>query len=82
MVILISQQMEGNFLSPLILGKSLKTHPVTIIILVLVAGNLAGIIGMVLAVPIYSVSKTIFLNVRRLIETRKKFSVLMASRIK
>src|SRR5690606_40778024 len=40
LVIVVAQQIEGNVLSPLILGKSLDTHPATIIILLLAAGNL------------------------------------------
>ncbi|MEW9109650.1 MAG: AI-2E family transporter [Cytobacillus gottheilii] len=70
-VILVAQQIEGNVLSPLILGKSLNTHPATIIILLLVAGNLAGILGMILAVPTYAVAKTIFVNTVKFFRTRK-----------
>ncbi|MEH7355336.1 AI-2E family transporter [Neobacillus drentensis] len=70
-VILVAQQIEGNFLSPLILGKTLDTHPATIIIILLVAGNLAGVLGMVLAVPTYAVSKVIVLNLVRFLRARK-----------
>ncbi len=70
-VITIAQQIEGNVLSPLILGKKLDTHPATIIILLLVAGNLAGILGMILAVPTYAVIKTIVLNFIRFLQSRK-----------
>nr|WP_295970573.1 AI-2E family transporter [uncultured Bacillus sp.] len=70
-VITIAQQIEGNVLSPLILGKKLDTHPATIIILLLVAGNLAGILGMILAIPFYAVSKTIILNTVRFLRSKK-----------
>ncbi|MFP7300531.1 AI-2E family transporter [Neobacillus niacini] len=70
-VILIAQQVEGNVLSPLILGKSLDTHPATIIIILLVAGNLAGVLGMVLAIPFYAVIKTIVLNLVKFLRARK-----------
>ncbi|TWE01909.1 putative PurR-regulated permease PerM [Neobacillus bataviensis] len=70
-VILVAQQIEGNFLSPLILGKTLDTHPATIIIILLAAGNLAGVLGMVLAVPTYAVSKVIVLNLVRFLRARK-----------
>ncbi|MGP7816741.1 AI-2E family transporter [Niallia sp. 01092] len=70
-VITIAQQVEGNVLSPLILGKRLDTHPATIIILLLVAGNLAGVLGMILAIPTYAVAKTIVLNIIRLLRARK-----------
>ena len=70
-VILVAQQIEGNFLSPMILGKSLDTHPATIIIILLAAGNLAGVLGMVLAVPTYAVSKVIVLNLVRFLRATK-----------
>ncbi|RSD28442.1 AI-2E family transporter [Mesobacillus subterraneus] len=72
LVILIAQQIEGNLLSPLILGKTLDTHPATIIIILLAAGNLAGVLGMVLAVPTYAVSKTIILNLVKFLRARKR----------
>ena len=50
----------------------MNTHPLTIIILLLVAGNIAGIIGMILAVPTYSVVKTIVLNIVKFIRIRKE----------
>ena len=70
LVITIAQQIEGNVLSPLILGKKLDTHPATIIILLLVAGNLAGILGMILAIPTYAVIKTIVINFIRFMKAR------------
>lgn len=66
-VAIVAQQVESNLISPLVIGKQLDTHPVTIIIILLVAGNIAGVIGMILAVPIYAVSKTFILNVVRLV---------------
>ncbi|MEK4201481.1 AI-2E family transporter [Cytobacillus sp. FSL K6-0265] len=71
LVIVAAQQLEGNLISPLILGKTLNTHPATIIILLLVAGNLAGILGMLLAVPTYAVGKTIVLSGVQFIKARK-----------
>ncbi len=74
-VILVAQQIEGNFLSPMILGKSLDTHPATIIIILLAAGNLAGVLGMVLAVPTYAVSKVIVLNLVRFLKARRRANI-------
>ncbi len=71
-VIVIAQQLEGNVISPLIIGKQLKIHPATIIILLLVAGNIAGILGMVLAIPFYAVSKTIVINIAQFLKERKR----------
>jgi predicted PurR-regulated permease PerM len=72
LVLIISQQIESNLLSPLILGKSLDIHPATIIIILLAAGNLAGVLGMILAVPTYAVSKTIVMNAVKFVKAREK----------
>ncbi|WP_449540202.1 AI-2E family transporter [Ferdinandcohnia sp. Marseille-Q9671] len=74
-VILVAQQIEGNVLSPLILGKSLDTHPATIIILLLAAGNLAGVLGMILAIPTYAVVKTIVINIVKFLRAKKKVTL-------
>lgn len=71
-VILVAQQLEGNVISPLILGKSLNIHPATVVIILLVAGNLAGILGMVLAIPTYAVAKTIVVGIVQFWDMRKE----------
>ncbi|MEC0184835.1 AI-2E family transporter [Paenibacillus peoriae] len=55
----IVQLIEGKFISPQIMGKSLRVHPITIIFVILTAGNLFGIVGIILAVPGYAVLKVI-----------------------
>ena len=70
-IVVIVQQIDGNIMSPLIIGKRLDMHPLTIIVLLLVAGNLAGVLGMILAVPVYAVVKTVVINVYRLWQLRK-----------
>jgi predicted PurR-regulated permease PerM len=53
-------QAIDNFLNqPLIFGKSVKSHPLEIFIIILIAGILFGIIGLVLAVPTYTAIKVI-----------------------
>ncbi|MCQ1947499.1 MULTISPECIES: AI-2E family transporter [unclassified Arthrobacter] len=54
-VIIAVNQLEGNFLQPVVMGKSLSIHAL-VILLALTAGTiLAGIIGAILAVPIAAV---------------------------
>lgn len=72
LVVTVVQQLDGNLLSPLIIGKRLNTHPLTIILLLIGAGSFGGIIGMILAVPTYAVLKAVTLNVVRLIRLRAK----------
>lgn len=58
-VVLIVQQIDSNILYPRIIGSTLNIHPLTILVILLAAGNIAGIPGMILAVPIYAVIRTI-----------------------
>lgn len=58
----IVQLIEGKFISPQIMGKSLRIHPITIIFVILTAGNLFGLVGIVLAVPGYAVLKVIAIH--------------------
>ncbi|WP_412988354.1 AI-2E family transporter [Pediococcus siamensis] len=58
-VVLIVQQVDGNLIYPNIIGRSLQVHPLTIIILLLAAGKIAGIPGMILAIPAYAVVKVV-----------------------
>lgn len=60
-VFVIEQLLEGRILSPQIIGSNLKIHPVTIIFILLVAGRLFGVSGVILGIPGYAVLK-IFLD--------------------
>lgn len=59
--IVVIQFLEGNFIQPLIMSKSTKLHPVTVIIGLLVFGHFFGIIGMAVSTPIIGALKAIFL---------------------
>lgn len=59
--IFVLQFIEGNFFQPLIMSKTTKLHPVTIILGLLVFGHFFGIIGMAISTPIIAVVKTIFI---------------------
>lgn len=62
-IMLVAQQIESNFITPNVMGKSLDVHPLTVITLILAAGNIAGLWGIILAVPVYAVIKTIAKNI-------------------
>ncbi|WP_414043590.1 AI-2E family transporter [Macrococcus animalis] len=62
-IMFIAQQLEGNIITPNIMGKSLNMHPLTIITVILAAGNLGGFMAILVAVPVYAVIKTIIRNV-------------------
>jgi predicted PurR-regulated permease PerM len=57
------QIMEGNVVSPQVVGRTLRMHPLFIIFALLVGGELAGIVGLILAVPFFAVMKVILQHI-------------------
>ncbi|WP_100373560.1 AI-2E family transporter [Bacillus sp. FJAT-45037] len=69
-VVVVVQQIESNLISPQVMGKKLDIHPLTIILLLLVASRFAGLLGLLLAVPTYAVGKVIVMHTYRLLRLR------------
>lgn len=67
--ILLIQQIEGNIISPKILGEATGISSLSVIIAIIVMGDYFGIIGMIIGVPVFAVGITI---VKELVETRLK----------
>ena len=62
-IMLVAQQIESNLITPNVMGKSLDIHPLTVITIILSAGSLAGLWGIILAIPTYAVIKAILSNI-------------------
>ncbi|HPF83631.1 MAG TPA: AI-2E family transporter, partial [Bacilli bacterium] len=60
-IICVIQFLEGNFLQPVILSKTTKLHPVTIMIGLLIFVYFWGIIGMVISTPLIAAGKAVVL---------------------
>lgn len=58
--VLLVQFVEGNIIHPLIVGKAVDLHPVTIVIWLLVFEYFWGILGMIVAAPIIASLKIVF----------------------
>ena len=54
-LVLVVQQLEGNVLQPILVGRTLDLHPAVVILAVTAGGTLAGITGAFLAVPVVAV---------------------------
>ncbi len=66
----IVQLIEGKFISPQIMGKSLSVHPITIIFVLLTAGSLFGVPGVVLGIPVYALLKVFVTHFYQLFKIR------------
>ncbi|MBK1813372.1 AI-2E family transporter [Clostridium sp. YIM B02505] len=54
------QQVDNNFLAPKIVGDSVGLHPVFTMLAILIGGNVGGLIGMLIAVPVAASLKILF----------------------
>ena len=66
----VVQLIEGKFISPQIMGKSLSIHPITIIFVLLTAGSLFGVPGVILGIPGYAILKVLVTHLFKLYKQR------------
>ncbi|MDR2832556.1 MAG: AI-2E family transporter, partial [Streptococcaceae bacterium] len=52
-------------ISPLVLGSQMNIHPVTIILVLLTAGKIGGVPGVIVGIPVYATFKVIFTHFYR-----------------
>ena len=70
-VMLLTQLLDNVLFQPFIYGNSVHAHPLEIFLVILMAGSLAGIPGMFLAIPAYTVFRVIlkeFFNKYKLVK--------------
>lgn len=79
LVLLVVQQLEGNLITPNIMGNRLNIHPLTIILLLMISAALYGFIGLLIAIPLYAVLKTLIHNFRLFLRLRKKREIAGSS---
>ncbi|WP_395043207.1 AI-2E family transporter [Flavobacterium sp.] len=53
------QLIDNNLASPIIFSKSVNSHPLEIFLVILIVGILFGIVGMIIAVPLYTILKVV-----------------------
>lgn len=71
-VIVIVQQIESLLISPQVMGRKLALSPLAIILVVLVAGRLGGLLGIILAIPIFTVLKIIATHIYEYVKINKE----------
>ncbi len=58
-IFMITQLVDNFLFQPLIYSRSIKSSPLEIFIVLLIAGNLAGVFGMLVAIPAYTVVRVV-----------------------
>jgi len=74
-VMLVIQQIDGNIIYPKIVGSTTGLHPLAVLLAITAAGYYAGILGMIIAVPVTGVLKIFILKFARWLENRKSSKV-------
>ncbi len=64
-IYIVIQILDGMFLAPVVLGRILRIKPITVIVAILAGGSLGGLLGMVLAVPVAGMIKSVLELVKR-----------------
>ena len=54
--ILVVQQLDGNVLQPVLVGRKLELHPVVVLLALTAGGVIAGLVGAFIAVPLAAVA--------------------------
>jgi predicted PurR-regulated permease PerM len=65
LVFVVTQVIDNVILQPVIFSKSVKAHPLEIFISVFAGATIGGILGMLAAIPAYTVIKVSFLEIRK-----------------
>jgi len=66
----VVQLIDSKFISPQVMGKSLKIHPITIIFVLLTSGALFGVAGVLLGIPGYALLKVVVTHAFELFKVR------------
>ena len=67
-VFVVVQLVEGNFLTPKIVGESVGIHPLGVMLALIVGGQLFGLIGLILAIPAAASIRVLFTYLRSMLE--------------
>jgi len=70
--IVIIQQIESLFISPAVMGRKMSLSPLAVILVILIAGRLAGLLGIILAVPGFTALRIIISHTYEHIQLKKQ----------
>ena len=59
----VANLIDNIVLQPLIYSQSIKAHPVEIFLVIIMGGSLAGVLGMLFAIPVYTIIRTVAIEI-------------------
>lgn len=79
-IMLLAHVIEAYLITPKMMSNTLKIHPLTIIILLIVGGSLFGILGLILITPTYSILKVFVWNIYKIMRLRYTMAKLQEAK--
>jgi predicted PurR-regulated permease PerM len=67
---LVANLIDNIVLQPLIYSQSVKAHPIEIFLVIIMGGSFAGILGMLFAIPVYTMIRTIVVEIFNYVKTK------------
>ncbi|MBC8015582.1 MAG: AI-2E family transporter, partial [Sporomusaceae bacterium] len=67
LLFVVVQQIEGNIIHPKIIGENIGLHPLAVIFFVIVGGELGGVLGMLLGVPLAAIGKVLIRHIMKVL---------------
>jgi len=68
----IVQMIDNSVVSPMVMSRSVNIHPITVIVIIIIGGNLMGVFGMLIAVPVAGILKV---TIQQIMWTIKHYRV-------
>ncbi|MCB0324384.1 MAG: AI-2E family transporter [Bdellovibrionales bacterium] len=78
-VFIAVQIVEGNFLTPKIVGESVGIHPLGVMVALIIGGDLFGLLGMILAIPAAAAIRVLFNHSLAAVESSDEADELVAT---
>ena len=67
---IVANLIDNIVLQPLIYSQSVRAHPVEIFLVIIMGGSFAGILGMLFAIPVYTMIRTIVVEIFNYVKTK------------
>ncbi len=76
-VMAIGQLIDNTILQTWLISKFVDVHPLTVVIITLIAAEVAGVAGMVIAIPVYSIAKLLTVGLYDYLKSIKRHELLL-----
>lgn len=71
-VYVVANVVDNVVLQPMIFSQSVKAHPIEIFLVTIMGGDVAGMTGMILAIPVYTILRVAVIEIYKYVQESKK----------